>query len=300
MPRDNAGNYTLAPGNPVAGGTIISTSWANPTMDDLAVAMTDSLSRTGLGGMLVPFRNADGTALQPGITFALEPSSGLYRAGNTDVRMTIGANDTTRWIDATAQPVGEQRPFEIWNGSSFEPISQRGSGLFPNGDNQNPTIAFEGDFRDVFYWDTTTGFITHSRRATPSVRFTNVTGAAPFNPLEVWDGTSWRELIYENTDFADGTANQPSIAFLSTPNVGIFLDAGIMTATVNSFVATRWIFDGISLPGKRQNFELNNGVSWEKGWAFDENGRINVTGIATTPGDTGELYSNSGVLTVSP
>ena len=134
MPRDGAGNYTLAPGNPVAGGTIISTTWANPTMDDLAVAMTDSLSRTGQGGMLVPFLNADGTTLAPGISFSNEPNSGLYRPLVNDVRMSIGGEDTTRWVNATAQTPGEQKPFEIWNGLTWGVPFVLGGNLSLNND----------------------------------------------------------------------------------------------------------------------------------------------------------------------
>ena len=123
MPRDSGGNYTLPPGNPVASGTVISTTWANPTMDDLALALTESLSRAGNGGMLVPFQNADGNVLTPGITFATEPGSGIYRAGTEDIRFSISGDDTTRWIDDSATPVGEQRPFEIWNGSSWDAVA---------------------------------------------------------------------------------------------------------------------------------------------------------------------------------
>ena len=56
MPRDSAGNYTLPAGNPVLSSTIIDTSWANPTMEDLGDSLTNSLSRNGEGGMLVPFK----------------------------------------------------------------------------------------------------------------------------------------------------------------------------------------------------------------------------------------------------
>lgn len=48
MPRDGSGNYTLPSGNPVVTNTIISSSgWANPTLSDLASALTQSLSRDG-------------------------------------------------------------------------------------------------------------------------------------------------------------------------------------------------------------------------------------------------------------
>ena len=54
MSRDASGNFTLAAGNPVQAGTVITTQWANPTLSDIAAALTDSLSRTGKGGMQAP------------------------------------------------------------------------------------------------------------------------------------------------------------------------------------------------------------------------------------------------------
>ena len=129
MARDSSGNYTLPAGNPVATGTIISTSWANPTMGDLAAEITNSLDRNGRGGMLVPFQNADGTVITPGITFTNEISSGLYRAGLHDVRMANGSDDVTRWIDASLAPIGERRPFEIWNGEAWQAPIQDGDSI---------------------------------------------------------------------------------------------------------------------------------------------------------------------------
>lgn len=79
MPRDSSGNMTLPAGNPVVADTKITTAWANPTMSDLASEIEDSLSRSGKGGMLVPFQHSDGTAVSPGITFTNQTGSGLYR-----------------------------------------------------------------------------------------------------------------------------------------------------------------------------------------------------------------------------
>jgi len=93
MSRDLNGNYTLPAGNPVAPGTVIVAAWANPTMDDIGAALTDSLSRSGQGGMLVPFKNASGTAANPGMTWADEPSSGWYRAAFQDFRYAISSAD---------------------------------------------------------------------------------------------------------------------------------------------------------------------------------------------------------------
>ena len=93
MSRDAGGNYTLPAGNPVAPNTVIESNWANPTMSDIAVALTDSLSRSGLGGMLVPFKNADGTIAAPGMSWANEPSSGWYRKTANEFWYSVAAQD---------------------------------------------------------------------------------------------------------------------------------------------------------------------------------------------------------------
>jgi hypothetical protein len=80
MPRDASGNMTLPAGNPVVTHTTASSSVMNATLTDIASEMTDSLSRSGKGAMLVPLPFADGTEAAPGITFDSELTSGLYRA----------------------------------------------------------------------------------------------------------------------------------------------------------------------------------------------------------------------------
>ena len=97
MPRDAAGSYTLVAGNPVLSGTVISSSWANTTLNDVSTALTDSLDRYGRGGMLASFRFADGTKLLPSASFVNETSSGLYREDSGDVRMAILTQDVMRW-----------------------------------------------------------------------------------------------------------------------------------------------------------------------------------------------------------
>jgi hypothetical protein len=81
MPRDGAGNYTLPAGNPVVTGTVITSTWANPTMADLGNEIGNSLSRDGQGGMRAPLEFFDGSSAAPGITFTLEPGAGMFRAG---------------------------------------------------------------------------------------------------------------------------------------------------------------------------------------------------------------------------
>jgi hypothetical protein len=85
MPRNASGTYTLPSGNPVEAGTLIEASWANTTLEDVGNELTNSLSRTGEGGMLAPFRLADGTLGAPGIAWLNEPSTGFYRYGTGEM-----------------------------------------------------------------------------------------------------------------------------------------------------------------------------------------------------------------------
>lgn len=78
MPRNGSGTYSLPAGNPVEPNTVIETEWANDTMEDIGNEITNSLSRTGEGGMLAPLRFYDGTESVPGIAWIDETSTGFY------------------------------------------------------------------------------------------------------------------------------------------------------------------------------------------------------------------------------
>jgi hypothetical protein len=47
MSRNGSGTYTLPTGNPVVTGTIITSTWANTTMQNIADALTQSVSADG-------------------------------------------------------------------------------------------------------------------------------------------------------------------------------------------------------------------------------------------------------------
>ena len=113
MPRSINGTYTLPSGNPVVGGTYITAGWANPTMEDIAAALTDSLSRTGQGGMSVPFKNADGNTTTPGITWTNENNTGFYRNASQDMRVAVGGGDKMRWTAAATQ---------LWDGAAWSNV----------------------------------------------------------------------------------------------------------------------------------------------------------------------------------
>lgn len=97
MPRNSSGVYTLPSGNPVVPGTTIDAAWANDTMEDMANEITNSLSRTGAGGMLAPFRIANGTVTAPGISYLNETNTGLYRSGAGSVWMSVLGVNTVQF-----------------------------------------------------------------------------------------------------------------------------------------------------------------------------------------------------------
>ena len=47
MSRNGSGTYTLPAGNPVVSGSIITTSWANTTLNNIASALTQSVASDG-------------------------------------------------------------------------------------------------------------------------------------------------------------------------------------------------------------------------------------------------------------
>ena len=119
MPRDNNGNYTLPSGNPVIPGTIIAASWANPTMADIGQALTDSLDRFGRGGMQSPIRFPDGSLGVPSVSFANEITTGMYRAGNSDLRIGVSGASKVRFTSVN--------PFQVFLGGVWQAPLYTGS-----------------------------------------------------------------------------------------------------------------------------------------------------------------------------
>lgn len=97
MPRNSSGVYTLPGGNPVTPGDVIEAEWANTTLEDVANELTNSLSRTGAGGMLAPFRIADGNVSGPGLSYLNETNTGLYRSGSGSTWMSVLGVNTVQF-----------------------------------------------------------------------------------------------------------------------------------------------------------------------------------------------------------
>jgi hypothetical protein len=178
MARSPTGTFTLVAGNPVVTGTIISSDWANTTMPDIGAALTDSLSRTGQGGMLAPIRGVSGSATAPAHSFTDFPRSGMYAVNANEMRYAVNGVDRMRWQ-------GSGLPTQTWNVSTglwedLEAVGVVGPNLL---DNSNFQIRQRGN-------SDTTG--------TGNVFFDRIITA----PTSVTGGTT--ELLYEGeVDYDD-------------------------------------------------------------------------------------------------
>ena len=139
MARSPTGTFTLVAGNPVVTGTIITSDWANTTMPDIGAALTDSLSRTGQGGMLAPIRGVSGSATSPAHSFTDFPRSGMYAVSANEMRYAVNGVDRMRWQAGGLPTQTYNVATGLWE--DLEPVGVVGPNLL---DNSNFQIASAG------------------------------------------------------------------------------------------------------------------------------------------------------------
>ena len=130
MARSPTGTFTLVAGNPVVTGTIITSDWANTTMPDIGAALTDSLSRTGQGGMLAPIRGVGGSATAPAHSFTDFPRSGMYAIGANEMRYAVNGVDRMRWQAGGLPTQTYNVATGLWE--DLEPVGVVGPNLLDN------------------------------------------------------------------------------------------------------------------------------------------------------------------------
>lgn len=226
MPRNSGGTYSLPAGNPVVTGTVISSTWANTTLSDIATEMTDSLDRSGKGAMLAALQLFSGVIGTPGLSWSTETTSGLYRAAAGDFRYSISAVDkvqiTTNGLRAAdgvvATPgfsfisdpdtgwyrVGANVMGAASNGvQRFQIDTTAISSLLPNygvtGSAGAPTYSFSGD-PDTGMYSLADGALRFSNNGTQTFALSSL-GAAVFT---------------------SGSAGTPSISFLTDSDTGMY------------------------------------------------------------------------------
>lgn len=120
MSRDVNGQYTLPAGNPVQPNSTITSNWANLTLENIADALTDSLSRNGNGGMNVPLRFSSGSESAPGISFDASNTTGFFFSSSPTISMlaTVEGSKIMRWI---REPSGNNN-VQIFKNNFWEDI----------------------------------------------------------------------------------------------------------------------------------------------------------------------------------
>jgi hypothetical protein len=97
MPRDSQGNYSPPNGTLVTAGQVIQVSQHNPFVSDVAAALSQSLSRTGLGGMQADL-DLGGNALLNGRIDAATPNAGTTGG----VRIRANATSDVAYLQVTS------------------------------------------------------------------------------------------------------------------------------------------------------------------------------------------------------
>lgn len=78
MPDDSSGNFSLVPGYLAITGETIQPSQHNPVLEDIAPALTNRLSRSGVAPMTGPLKTVTGSASVPAISPSSNPAVGIY------------------------------------------------------------------------------------------------------------------------------------------------------------------------------------------------------------------------------
>ena len=185
MPRNSSGTYALPTGNPVISDTFIQIDWANPTLSDIAQALTDSLDRNGRGTMLAPMKFADGTVAAPGIAFSTEVSTGIYRPGTSSMAVTLLGTEVARFTAAGLNVIGTLSANAI-------------AGTFSDGTVAAPAIAFYTE-PSTGMWHPAAGQISFAIQGAEAARITNA-----------------------GISVADGALAAPAVSLLSEPTTGLW------------------------------------------------------------------------------
>lgn len=140
MPRDINGNFSVVPGTIVSSGDTILPSQHNPMANDFAAGLTNSLSRTGLGGMLANLSmggfdiTSVGTLTAVNLsTAALAVSANATVGGTLNVTGRVGAPAGFQIDSSAVWGINASNPFLQWDtGGDFIVFNRSNDTLFFN------------------------------------------------------------------------------------------------------------------------------------------------------------------------
>jgi len=305
MPRNSSGVYTLPDSNPVVPDTFIETDWANPTLADIAQALSDSLDRNGRGNMLAPFKFTDGSEAAPSISFGSEPTSGFYRPANRVVAVAISGAEVARWTD-TAYTL--QTPVLLPDGTLAAPAlafeAQMNTGLYRPGPNELG-VAVAGVESARFTVAGSRLALQDGTAAAPSLAFQNELSTGIYRPgagmmaLTVL-GVNAAHVDSGGLRIGNGSAAAPMFSFAAEPTTGLFRGSpGIMSVAVQGTEVIRfqpavvYMLKNAVMNTPNPVFVMTKGASGESVTIYGSTGGIGRWGLLL--GDTaGETGANAG------
>jgi microcystin-dependent protein len=123
MARNGSGTYSTV--NTFVAGTTITAAAHNQNWSDLASEMTNSVAADGQTTLTGPLKAASGTVAAPGITFASDTDSGLYRIGSNNIGVAVNGAEV---LDIAASGLAVTGDI---NASGI--LYQKGQALLPAG-----------------------------------------------------------------------------------------------------------------------------------------------------------------------
>lgn len=106
MSRNASGTHSLPAGNPVVAGTIADPVAHNATMTDFSTEITDSLSRSGKGGMSAPLVVVAGSVTAPSIAPTGDPNTGIYAPAADELAIATGGTQRLKASSAGVNVTG--------------------------------------------------------------------------------------------------------------------------------------------------------------------------------------------------
>jgi hypothetical protein len=279
MSRNGSGTYTLPAGNPVVSGTVIATTWANNTMNDLASAMTDSVAADGQTPMTGPLNMnsnkvtnlATGTISGDGINFTQFNTPTFGGAVTCSTTLTV-VGATVLSSDATMSGTGQ---LKIPNGTTGQRSATPVSGMIRFNSTLN---SYEGYTSYTGATISTITFVTTTATLTTATPHGLNTGNTVFI-------TGTTPAAYSGTFVITVTGtNSFTYTMLSTPSGN--------ATVVGSYIYGNWaqIGGGATGAGGDQIF-VENGVTVTANYTLSTNKNAMSVGPITI---------NSGVTVTVP
>ena len=298
MARNGSGVYSLPAGNPVVTGTVISSTWANTTLNDISSALTASIA---YDGQTTPVANLPmGTYVHTNVGNATlrtnYPSAGQVQDGVLTYLTPVTGTDTivaTAPISMTTYAAGQNFRFIAAgantttgvtiniNGIGAKSITKNGTTPLAIGDipaNSIVNITYDGTQFQISNADTTllttnntwTGKQTFAgTTANLSSKFINATEAVTVSATAAtgtinYDVTTQSVLYYTTNASANWTMNFRG-------NSGASLDSILSTGEAITVVflasqgSTAYYNNAITIDGSSVTPKYQGGTAWTAG-----------------------------------